>query len=187
MFLHWQAGGGYGDPLLRPAGSVRDDVLQVRVSAEAARDVYGVVLREDGEVDVTATEETREELRRRRATGAGLPDAPPRPIGAPDLTGARRLDDNLAVRESSEGRTVVCAQCGTEHGPLAGGAFASALARRDGAPAEAGPHIWHDPSVYVDADVVFRQLFCPGCLTAVHSRVVPVDHPLPDDDYRSWT
>ncbi|MGC8917748.1 hypothetical protein AB7952_00285 [Streptomyces sp. PG2] len=53
------------------------------------------------------------------------------------------------------------------------------LARREVAPTEAGPHIWHDPSVYVDADVVFRQLCCPGCLTAVHSRVVPVGHPLP--------
>jgi N-methylhydantoinase B len=41
--------------------------------------------------------------------------------------------------------------------------------------------------VYVDAEVVFRQLCCPGCLTAVYSRVVPVDHRLPDDDYRSWS
>jgi N-methylhydantoinase B len=71
-------------------------------------------------------------------------------------------------------------------GPLAGGEFVGALARRDSPPTEAGPHIWGDPSVYVDAQVVFRQLFCPSCLTALYSRVVPVDHPLPDDDYRSW-
>jgi N-methylhydantoinase B len=75
---------------------------------------------------------------------------------------------------------------GTEIGPLDGGGFVAALARRDAPPADAGPHIWRDPSVYVDGEVVFRQLFCPGCLTAVYSRVVPVDHPLPDDDYRSW-
>ncbi|MGN9781298.1 hydantoinase B/oxoprolinase family protein [Nonomuraea sp. ZG12] len=190
LYLHWQAGGGYGDPLLRTAGSVREDVRQARVSAAAARDVYGVVLREDGDVDATATGETREELRRRRAAGAGLPEASLKPIGALDpdglvLDGARRLDDNLAVLESPDGGTVVCLHCGTRIGPLAGSAFVAALARRDGAPTEAGPHIWHDPSEYVDAEIVFRQLYCPGCLTAVHSRVVPVDHPLPADDYRS--
>ncbi|MGI5227921.1 hydantoinase B/oxoprolinase family protein [Actinoallomurus sp. CA-142502] len=187
LYLHWQAGGGYGDPLLRPAGNVRDDVLHARVSAEAARDVYGVVLREDGEVDPAATDETRGRLRQQRATGSGLPGTRPAPIGAPDLSGARRLDDNLAVLESPDGGTVVCTHCGTGIGPLAGGAFVAALARRDAAPADAGPHIWRDPSVYVDAEIVFRQLFCPGCLTAVYSRVVPVHHPLPDDDYRSWT
>jgi N-methylhydantoinase B len=174
---------------------VREDVRQARVSAAAARDVYGVVLREDGDVDATATGETREELRRRRAAGAGLPGASLKPIGVPDLgaldldgpdlDGARRLDDNLAVLESPDGGTVVCLHCGTRIGPLAGSAFVAALARRDGAPTEAGPHIWHDPSEYVDAEIVFRQLFCPGCLTAVNSRVVPVDHPLPADDYRS--
>jgi N-methylhydantoinase B len=107
------------------------------------------------------------------------------PIAMPDLTNARRLDDNLAVRESPEGRMVVCVHCSTQIGPLADGAFVAALARRDSDPTEAGPHIWHDPSEYVDAKVVFRQLFCPGCLTAVNSRVVPVDHPFPDDDYRN--
>jgi N-methylhydantoinase B len=184
LYLHWQAGGGYGDPLLRPAESVREDVLQVRVSADAARDVYGVVLGEDGQVDVTATDEVRDELRHRRASGVGLSGTRLTPIGTHDLSEARRLDDNLAVLESSDGATVVCVHCSTEIGPLAEGAFVEGLALRDSAPTEAGPHIWHDPSEYVDAEVVFRQLFCPGCLTAVNSRVVPVNHPLPVDHYR---
>jgi N-methylhydantoinase B len=185
LYLHWQAGGGYGDPLLRAPESVLDDVQQVRVSADAAEDVYGVVLR-GGEVDVTATGERRDKLRRRRASGAGLSGTGLAPIGPPDLSHARRLDDNLAVRESPAGGTVVCVHCGTEIGPLAGSAFVAALARREVAPTEAGPHIWHDPLEYVDAEIVFRQLCCPGCLTAVNSRVVPVDHPLPADEYRSW-
>jgi len=181
LYLHWQAGGGYGDPLLRSPESVREDVRQVRVTADAAKDVYGVVLR-GGEVDVAATEERRAKLRRRRASGAGLTGLTP--IGTPDLNVVRRLDDNLAVLANG---TVACVHCGTEIGPLAGGAFFASLARRDAAPTEAGPHIWHDPLEYVDAEVVFRQLFCPGCLTAVHSRVVPVEHPLPVDEYRHWT
>ncbi|MFJ6076312.1 hydantoinase B/oxoprolinase family protein [Streptomyces sp. NPDC093065] len=187
LYLHWQAGGGYGDPLLRPAETVHDDVLQARVSVGAARDVYGVVLQNDSRaVDVAATEETRGRLRQRRATGAGLPATELAPIGTPDLDGVHRLDDNLAFTETPEGRTVVCLHCSTTIGPLEHGAFVAALARRDAPPTDAGPHIWHDPSVYVDREVVFRQLFCPGCLTTVNSRVVPVDHPLPYDDYRKW-
>ncbi|WP_335979159.1 hydantoinase B/oxoprolinase family protein [Streptomyces sp. CA2R106] len=186
LYLHWQAGGGYGDPLLRPAEHVRDDVRQVRVSPAAARDVYGVVLGADGEVDPGESAERRARLRQRRAADAGRPGSVLVPTGTPDLRGLRRLDDNLAVRQAPQGDTVVCVHCATEIGPLAGGAYVSALAARDAAPAEAGPHIWPDPSVYVDEQVVFRQLFCPGCLTAVNSRVVPVAHPLPTDHYRGW-
>ncbi|USX52860.1 hydantoinase B/oxoprolinase family protein [Lentzea sp. HUAS12] len=182
LYLHWQAGGGYGDPLLREEDSVGEDVRQARVSAEAARDVYGVHLAEDGEVDADATAATRVRLRQRRATDAGVTGLGTEEISAADLTEARRLDDNLAVVDS----TVVCVHCGTRIGPLEGGAFFDFLARRETAPTEAGPHIWHDPSEYVDAEIVFRQLLCPGCLTAVNSRVVPVDHPLPHDDYRAW-
>jgi N-methylhydantoinase B len=188
LYLHWQAGGGYGDPLLRPAESVHEDVLQVRVSPAAARDVYGVVMDDRGEVDEAATRALRDELRGRRAEEAGLAAHAVRALDRPGqhLDQARRLDDNLAVMDTADGGMVVCGHCGTSIGPVAGGAFVSSLGRRDAAPELAGPHIWRDPSVYVDAEVVFRQLFCPGCLTAVWSRVVPVDHPLPDDVYRAY-
>lgn len=52
------SGGGYGDPLKRPAEAVLDDVIAGFVSSEAARDGYGVVLR-DGLVDQAATLDTR--------------------------------------------------------------------------------------------------------------------------------
>ena len=51
-------GGGHGHPFDRPAQRVADDVADGFVSAEAARDLYGVVLR-DGEVDRPATEARR--------------------------------------------------------------------------------------------------------------------------------
>ncbi len=57
-------GGGYGDPLLRPADRVREDVLAGFVSFAAARDDYGVVFVEEVfsealEVDATATSALR--------------------------------------------------------------------------------------------------------------------------------
>ena len=41
---HYGGGGGWGDPLDRPADRVLDDVLDEYVSVEAARREYGVVL-----------------------------------------------------------------------------------------------------------------------------------------------
>jgi len=41
----WSAAGGFGDPLERDPEKVRDDVIEQRsVSAEAAREIYGVVI-----------------------------------------------------------------------------------------------------------------------------------------------
>ena len=48
-------GGGFGDPLLRDPARVVADVHNERISEEAARDQYGVVLSQTGEVDIEAT------------------------------------------------------------------------------------------------------------------------------------
>jgi N-methylhydantoinase B len=63
-------GGGYGDPLERDPDAVRVDVLDGWVSAEAARDIYGVVVTIDDrsvEIDTAATEEHRRRLRETRS------------------------------------------------------------------------------------------------------------------------
>ena len=48
-------GGGWGDPLERDPELVRADVLEELVSREAAREQYGVVLRDDLSIDEEAT------------------------------------------------------------------------------------------------------------------------------------
>jgi N-methylhydantoinase B len=64
-------GGGWGDPLAREPELVRDDVIEDRVSLQAARDDYGVILikpadADDYAVDEQATAERRAELSARR-------------------------------------------------------------------------------------------------------------------------
>jgi N-methylhydantoinase B len=54
-------GGGHGDPLERDPDLVLEDVLDGKVSPEAARDRYGVALR-GGEVDASRTAELRQGL-----------------------------------------------------------------------------------------------------------------------------
>lgn len=61
-------GGGWGDPLERDVQRVLDDVRDGKVSAEAARTLYGVCLSPDGSaVDAASTDSARAQLRQERA------------------------------------------------------------------------------------------------------------------------
>jgi 5-oxoprolinase (ATP-hydrolysing) len=57
-------GGGWGDPLDRDADAVARDVLEEKVTRQAARELYGVILTPEGSVDHRASEEQRQSLRR---------------------------------------------------------------------------------------------------------------------------
>ncbi|WP_207793238.1 hydantoinase B/oxoprolinase family protein [Nocardioides acrostichi] len=61
----WQGGGGYGDPVSRDPGLVVHDVAELRVSPQAAHDIYGVVL-VDGELDEAGTTARREQIKNER-------------------------------------------------------------------------------------------------------------------------
>ncbi|GAA1783989.1 hydantoinase B/oxoprolinase family protein [Actinomadura chokoriensis] len=60
-FVTW-GGGGWGDPLARPAELVAQEVLRGLVTAEGARAGYGVVCGADGVLDAQATELLRAEM-----------------------------------------------------------------------------------------------------------------------------
>jgi N-methylhydantoinase B len=47
--------GGIGDPLERDPEAVAEDVVERRVSVEAAREGYGVVVSQSGTLDAAAT------------------------------------------------------------------------------------------------------------------------------------
>ena len=59
MVIEMPGGGGLGDPKARAVASVADDVRQGLVSREMARDSYGVIIDEAGNMDVEATELAR--------------------------------------------------------------------------------------------------------------------------------
>ena len=56
------AGGGYGDPLARDPSRVRDDIADGLISAEMARDDYGIMLGADGTIDEPATARLRRDM-----------------------------------------------------------------------------------------------------------------------------
>ena len=59
LLVETPGGGGYGDPFRRPADKVAEDYSQGMISREAARNHYGIVLRQDGSVDMAATNRLR--------------------------------------------------------------------------------------------------------------------------------
>jgi N-methylhydantoinase B len=67
-------GGGCGDPLARDPERVRADVLEEFVSADAAREDYGVVLRKDLSLDIAATDALRASLGNGARPAAGGAD-----------------------------------------------------------------------------------------------------------------
>jgi N-methylhydantoinase B len=171
--MTWQGGGGYGDPLTRDPDAVARDVRENKVTTEAARAVYGVII-EDGAVGAAATTAERDHHRARRRERSQVRGES---RGKASLTAARRLDDNLvqAVAPGGGGTVVACRHC-TEILGGSGHDDTLALAIYEGPPAEAGPQIIADPADYVDAPVVFRQYCCPSCWTALYSAVVPAGH-----------
>ena len=66
------SGGGWGDPADRDAAAVAADVAAGRYDEQVARDVYGVVLSDEG-VDAAATATTRDALRQARLAAATTP------------------------------------------------------------------------------------------------------------------
>ena len=63
-YVHRMAGGGgFGDPLARDPAAAAHDVANEKVSAEAARALYGVVIGADGLVDDVATASERAQIR----------------------------------------------------------------------------------------------------------------------------
>jgi N-methylhydantoinase B len=65
VIIEMPGGGGLGDPRRRQAAAVADDVRQGFVSRDAARRDYGVVVHEDGSVDMAKTVELRAPAARR--------------------------------------------------------------------------------------------------------------------------
>src|SRR5262249_47933177 len=66
VIMRSSGGGGYGDPLRRVPALVAEDVAHGYVSPAAAREIYGVVLTPEGDVDAAATTARRQNLDRQR-------------------------------------------------------------------------------------------------------------------------
>jgi N-methylhydantoinase B len=183
-YLFWQAGAGYGDPILREPERVRLDVAEFKVSPKVAREIYGVALEgDDLWINPHETRRLREAIRERRRARAIVPprahDRSPAASGDGHDHGTP-WNDNLAEVTRDGVRYLQCRHCGYEIS-RADQDYQGHLMMVEGKPEEAGPQIFAEPWRYIDAKVVFRQYCCPGCATAFISQVVPENHPIHAD------
>ena len=66
LYVRWNGGGGWGDPITRDPEAVATDVAAGLVGPDAARLIYGVSLDGAGRPDTVATEQRRAEIRTER-------------------------------------------------------------------------------------------------------------------------
>lgn len=87
------------------------------------------------------------------------------------MTGrVRRLDDNLELR----GDAVHCRRCHERTGTST--SWLDLALIREHPAAEGGTLLRAAPELYVDAPVIHRQAFCPGCLTLLLTEVIATEH-----------
>ncbi|HWK59954.1 MAG TPA: hydantoinase B/oxoprolinase family protein [Eoetvoesiella sp.] len=65
FYLRWNGGGGVGDALARSVEAVGADVVNGTISELAAKELYGVILK-NGQVDMSATQDCRARLKAAR-------------------------------------------------------------------------------------------------------------------------
>ncbi|MDA0654545.1 MAG: hypothetical protein O3C09_04010, partial [Proteobacteria bacterium] len=168
----WQAGGGYGDPLLRAGADCARDVARGAVSRQAAHDIYGVVLTEDGGTDAAATEARRQQIRQNRLAAAI-------PIEAGDAVmsfrGAGQLEFGDALRVDGDGDSVACGHCGHHHCGAGDNLLDHLLEIRAPLTA-AGPVRGEDYDV---GRFHLRQLCCSKCATLIDVQVALEGAPRP--------
>jgi N-methylhydantoinase B len=184
LYARADGGGGLGDPLLRPSERVLADMQAGLVSAEQARERYGVVLRDvaagdeptaqeqagqsgaaavGAGVDAAATRALRHELRARRLghePTAAVPEPAP---GAPVEPLVLRLDAARGV--------VACGACRHELGGVREN-WKLRAAEQVQPLAALGP-------LYTSTRFVLRSYCCPACGTALDAEMtLPEDPPV---------
>jgi N-methylhydantoinase B len=154
VFVATSGGGaGIGDPLLRSPKNVAADMAAGYVTPVHAREIYGVILDGDAEVDATAPEARRAEIRRER-----IGVDPPKEAMAPPSVGISLARDDDAWS---------CVSC-DERLADAGGNW------RDGAVLREKPIAERFAELEMlvrdrteEPRVMMREYFCPGCAASL--------------------
>ncbi|MET0180476.1 MAG: hydantoinase B/oxoprolinase family protein, partial [Novosphingobium sp.] len=157
------AGGGFGDPLERPAEQVALDVANKSVSPGMAGAAYGVVL-QGGTLDAAATEERRRAMRAERLAKATAPlRSPPAGASVPAAAAVLQVADALCIHGTGKDAHWHCRHCEQVLGPAGESykAFAAVLHREIGEfPQALYPRRPEGSLAYR-----LRHYLCPDCAT----------------------
>ena len=159
--VSYSAGGGFGDPIDRPACSVADDVARQRITARSAHDHYGVVLTDGGVVDDAATKARRAAARQQRLSRAVLPSIE-RTADLVDPNATVSVSSALGVGFVSDDAVWVCMKCRHELASVKEN-FKLGTAMLQDSPDVVDSQLYPKPSDFCDVSFVLRQFICPNC------------------------
>ncbi|WP_041089719.1 hydantoinase B/oxoprolinase family protein [Jeotgalibacillus soli] len=170
---NWGSCAGYGDPLDRDPELVRLDVETGTTSVEFAETVYGVVLTNQQTIDANETDYLRLQIRRNRLKEAGaqissrLESLTQVKFQLPE--NATTLGDNFWFKQNNGTTHICCTHCGEE---LASGEqnFKDHVPVRE---EDIGKIGIKDVNLerFVDAEVIYREFFCPSCAVLLSTEV----------------
>lgn len=165
------AGAGYGDPIERDPERVRKDVELGDISLKAAREIFRVVLTgDDLRVDHDATAALRRQALVERL---GREPQPPRRDRAPMLT---HVTESLDLVQEDGQKRLACSRCGVVLCSARENYKAHAV--RIDRPIQTANPLIGEPKRFIDADVAFRQFYCPACGGLIENEVCRADDPL---------
>jgi N-methylhydantoinase B len=165
-------GGGYGDPLLREPERVCRDVVLGYVSAAAAAEAYGVVLRSDNQIDHAATRQRRAEIMADRATWMPVTDIAMEPPTKAAGDVALPVHEYIQAEDRDGVRVLACTRCGESLGGYCDNPkLRMKMLESPVTVIPTNP----DPTQWLDDDMVLRRYCCPGCLVLMYTQVVRSD------------
>lgn len=169
-------GGGYGDPIQRDPQLVVRDILNGWVSADAARQIYGVVIIGEGTHDRVATDAARQKIRAERGRWV-RPTSTQTGIAVRHSSGAadRMVHEYIVATERDGELVLACSECGQVYCGYSGNYKAAALC--DEGAVTVMPTA-QDPAYYIDQPIVLRRYCCPGCHTQICAEVVREGEPV---------
>jgi N-methylhydantoinase B len=168
--VRWSGGGGFGDPLEREVARIQQDLDAYSVSPEAAAEIYGAVIAENGLVDEVATEKNRDRIREDRVSGHTEEVSRRR--------GTLRIQANefLAAKEDDKGEFWGCTRCDAELGALSTNYKDHCASKIR--PVEASNPLVGDPALFIDDPGACREVFCPGCGSLLENEIAVASDPI---------
>jgi N-methylhydantoinase B len=171
-------GAGWGDPLTRQPGLVAADLKAGRVRWDEAADLYGIVTRSSGEVDLAATDARRATLTSQRLAAA-RPPLRPVPGSVTVATDAGRVIEGVAVVQKGEGLAFACAACGRLLGDTTD-TYRFGCSWLDVDLTDIS-ELYVSPAKETGQEYILRCYLCPGCGLSLDAHVCrPDDVPYTD-------
>jgi N-methylhydantoinase B len=174
-------GGGWGDPLDREPRKVAEDVELGYCSRESAEAIFGTVLRDDGTLDEPATKARRQEHRDERLSGVDGGRASGNGAGPPaDRDVLMAVGEYLVVQRDTSGiARFACSRCGFDLGAVDAN-YKEVCVHKDRPITDLGPR-FPDPAYFVDAAILCREYYCPGCATLMQLDITRAEDPVLSD------